>query len=330
MNLVPLRQNSLGVWLYLIDMKGTTVNWYIIINPAAAGGKAAKLWPAIEQELSAANVSFTTAFTTYSREATLLAKQAIQDGFRRLVAVGGDGTNNEVINGILQQTTIPSAEVLYCLLPVGTGNDWIKSHGIPKGRKAWLRMFLAGHESQQDIGWVEYQHEGEVKKHYFANVAGLAYDAFVVHYVEAAKSRLANKLIYLWVVLRCLWKYQLQKARLLFKGQVVEDFFYTINIGVCRYSGGGMQFVPHADPADGLLALTYAGQLKKWQVIANTYRFYNGSIGAHPLVYTDQVKSVVIESEGTLLEVDGEFLGSTPAQFGIATRALRFICPVPS
>ncbi|MBX2875571.1 MAG: diacylglycerol kinase family lipid kinase [Saprospiraceae bacterium] len=308
-------------------MKGTTANWYIIINPAASGGKAGKLWPAIEQELLSANVVFTTAFTTYSREATLLAKQAIEGGCRHLMAVGGDGTNNEVINGILQQSTVPSAEVLYCLLPVGTGNDWIKTHGIPRGRKAWLQMFLTGHESQQDIGWVDFRDEGEEKRHYFANVAGLAYDAFVVHYVELMKTHLANKLVYLWVVLRCLWQYQLQKAKLRFKDQTVEDFFYTINIGVCRYSGGGMQFVPHADPADGLLALTFAGKLKKWQVILNTYRFYNGSIGSHPLVHTDQVKTLAIETAGTLLEVDGEFLGETPAQFGITTKALRFICP---
>lgn len=310
-----------------MGMNGTTVNWYIIINPAASGGRAAKLWPSIERDLLAADISFTTAFTSYSREATSLAKTAIAKGYRHLMAVGGDGTNNEVINGILQQNTVPSSAVVYCLLPVGTGNDWIKTHGIPRARKAWLEMFLAGHESQQDIGWVEYQQGEDVQRHYFANVAGLAYDAFVVHYVEAMKTVLANKLIYLWVVLRCLWKYKLRKAILVYKNHSVEDYFYTINIGVCRFSGGGMQFVPHADPRDGLLALTYAGKLQKWQVIWNTYRFYNGSIGSHPLVHTDQVKTLTIESKGTLLEVDGEFLGETPAQFGIAEQALRFICP---
>lgn len=308
-------------------MKGTTANWYIIINPAASGGKAEKLWPKIEQELSAAKVEFTTAFTTYSREATSLAEKAIEQGYRHIIAVGGDGTNNEVINGILRQAIVPSEEILYCLLPVGTGNDWIKTHQIPRARKAWLKMFLAGNESRQDIGWVEFEKEGEQQRHYFANVAGLAYDAFVVHYVEALKTHLANKLIYLWVVLRCLWQYQLRKARLLFKDQKIEDFFYTINIGVCRYSGGGMQFVPHADPADGLLALTYAGKLKKWQVILNTYRFYNGSIGGHPLVHTDQVETLAIDTAGTLLEVDGEFLGETPARFGILHKALRFVSP---
>lgn len=310
-------------------MKGTTANWYIIVNPAASGGKAGRLWPAIEQELLAAKVEFTAVFTTGAREATNLAKKAIEQGYRHLMAVGGDGTNNEVINGILQQTIVPSTEILYCLLPIGTGNDWIKTHGIPRSRKAWLQMFLAGNESQQDIGWVEFDQGGEKQRHYFANVAGLAYDAFVVHYLEVMKTHLANKLIYLWVVLRCLWQYQLRKARLVFNGQKVEDYFYTINLGVCRYSGGGMQFVPHADPADGLLALTYAGKLKKWQVILNTYRFYNGTIGAHPLVHTDQVKTLTIDTTGTLLEVDGEFLGETPARFGIVPEALRFVCPAP-
>jgi len=314
-------------------MKEIASTWYIIINPAASGGKAGKVWPGIEQKLSNAGVDFTTVFSTYSRQATELATQAIEAGYRRLMAVGGDGTNNEVINGIVQQAKVPTSEIVYCLLPIGTGNDWIKTHGIPRRIKAWLPMFLAGHIGQQDIGWVEYQDEDKTKRHYFANVAGLAYDAFVVHYVEAIKTRVANKLVYLWVVLRCLWKYQLQSARIVFNGKMIEDYFYTINIGVCRYSGGGMQFVPHAEPTDGLLALTYAGKLKKWQVILNTYRFYNGSVGEHPLVHTDQVKELKVEHpEGkaaTLLEVDGEFLGVTPASFGIKEGALRFICPAP-
>lgn len=313
-------------------MKGTVTSWYIIINPAAGGGKAGRVWPDIAHQLSQADISYEAHFSTHHRHATLLAKQAIEQGYRQLLAVGGDGTSNEVINGIFQQSLVSPSSIVYCLLPIGTGNDWIKTHRIPRNTEAWIKMFLEGHILQQDIGWVEYQDQETPKKHYFANVAGLAYDAFVVHYVEDIKTRVANKLIYLWVVLRCLWKYQLQSARLLFKDQSVEDYFYTINIGICKYSGGGMQLVPHADPNDGFLALTYAGSLKKWQILLNTYRFYNGSLGEHPLVHTDQVKKLTVEpiegTAGTLLEVDGEFLGVTPARFGIVEKALHFIGPI--
>lgn len=312
-------------------MRAIATTWYIIINPAAAGGRAGQLWPDLAKQLAQAGVLFEQAFSTHHRHATSLAAQAIGQGYKYLMAVGGDGTNNEVINGIFQQSHVPHSSITYCLLPIGTGNDWIKTHHIPRDRKAWLNMLLAGQVRLQDVGWVEYQDGEKTKKHYFANVAGLAYDAFVVHYVEDLKTRVANKLVYLWVVLRCLWKYQLQSARLLFEDKSVEDQFYTINVGIGKYSGGGMQLVPHAAPSDGFLALTYAGPLKKWQVILNTYRFYNGSLGRHPLVHTEQVKQLVVEpvdgGTATLLEVDGEFLGVTPARFGIEERALRFIAP---
>ncbi|MEZ5042374.1 MAG: diacylglycerol kinase family lipid kinase [Saprospiraceae bacterium] len=312
-------------------MQTQITHWYIIVNPAAGKGKAARLWPQIAQLLTQEGIAFEVAFTQQHRHATELAMQAIAQGHRHLIGVGGDGTNNEVINGIFQQQSVPSTDILYALLPIGTGNDWIKTHGIPKKLHAWLAMLKTGQIDYQDIGWVEYQQEAGRRKHFFANVAGMAYDAFVVHHVERAKSSLPSKFIYLWVVLRCLWLYQLCRARLIFNDQSVEDHFYTINVGICKYSGGGMQFVPHASPKDGHLALTYVGPLSKWEVIKNTYRFYNGSLGAHPKVRTLQVQSLEVQSLAnqtpTLLEVDGEYLGHTPVTFGILAGALRFICP---
>lgn len=307
-------------------------HWYIIVNPAAAGGKVGRKWTSIAAKLETAGISFEAVFTEGHRHATTLAIAAIEDGHRHLIGVGGDGTNNELVNGIMQQGVVPSKEILYCLLPIGTGNDWIKTHGIPRKLGAWIKMLQAGNSTCQDMGWVEYEGDEERSRHYFANVAGMAYDAFVVHYVEKLKTNLSNKLIYLWVVLRCLWKYDLSEARLQFGEKQVEDKFYTINVGIGRYSGGGMQFVPHAQPRDGKLALTYVGQLTKWQLIRNTYRFYNGSLDKHPLVHTTQVDALQVESLSkeapTLLEVDGEYLGNTPVSFGIIPDALQFICPL--
>jgi len=306
-------------------------HWYIIVNPAAAAGKVGRNWASIATRLEAGGISFEAVFTERHRHATELAITAIKNGCRHLIGVGGDGTNNELVNGIMQQEVVPSNEILYCLLPIGTGNDWIKTHRIPRKLGPWISMLQAGNSTHQDMGWVEYQANKAKNRHYFANVAGMAYDAFVVHYVDKLKTSLSNKLIYLWVVLRCLWKYDLSAARLQFAGRKVEDKFYTINVGIGRYSGGGMQFVPHAEPRDGMLALTYVGQLTKWQVIKNTYRFYNGSLGKHPLVHTTQVDTLRVDSLSpevpTLLEVDGEYLGHTPVSFGIIPDALHFICP---
>lgn len=304
--------------------------WFFIVNPAAGNGAVQKHWPQVQEHLAALNWPYEFAFTGYKGHAIELAQGALRKGFRYLVAVGGDGTNNEVINGIMRQKKVRPSEITYTLLPIGTGNDWIRTHGIPKAFDQWLLMVAAEHTVQQDVGVVEYQSGGETHTRFFANVAGLAYDAFVVRYAEQRKSRFAGRLIYLALIVSCLFRYKPGKATIRYDGEAETGYFYTINGGVCRYAGGGMQIVPHADPSDGLLALTIARRLTKLGVLLNTWRFYNGSIGKHPKVSLHQVKIIEVESEGpepVYVEADGEFLGHTPAILYIAQDKLRVLAP---
>lgn len=130
------------------------------------------------------------------------------------------------------------------------------------------------------------------------------------------------------MVAKCLFDYTLTPARIFFDGQQAEDSFYTINIGLCKYSGGGMQFVPHAVPDDGLFALTFARELPKWEVLLQTRRFYNGTLLEHPKVEGYSVKNIRVEHIGdvpTLLEADGEFLGETPVEFILLEKALTIV-----
>jgi YegS/Rv2252/BmrU family lipid kinase len=303
--------------------------WKIIVNPTAANGKAGRSWPVMEARLADHLSDFEVAYTSRPGHATELASRAIQAGFRHLIAVGGDGTNHEVVNGILQQEQTAGRDIIYTLLPVGTGNDWIRTHGIPKDFTEWLDMLEAGHCIQQEVGLVTYRSDGKTCRRYFVNVAGMAYDAYVVRYGEKWRSWIRNRFFYLLLVLRCLFRYRLVPGVIRVDGQTFEDRFYTINVGICRYSGGGMQLVPHADPADGRLALTFAGPVSKIGVLLNTWRFYNGTLGKHPKIETMQVKTVRVEAPGgeagILLEADGEFLGCSPAEFSVIEKALTVI-----
>ena len=303
--------------------------WWIIVNPVASGGKAEKEWLSIQQALKRGGVSFVVDFTKQSGEATRLVRKAIEEGYRKIIAVGGDGTNHEAVNGILEQDAVDSKEIFYALFPVGTGNDWARTYRIPHKHKAWVEMLKKGKTSYQDIGWLHYHRDGEIRKRYFANVAGLAYDAFVVKEMMGMKSSfLPGKILYLYMVLRCLFRYQLLKAKVSYDGKEVSDFFYTINAGICSYSGGGMQLVPHAIPDDGKLALTLAGRLSKLSILLNSYRFYNASIEAHSKVISSQVETVKIEALGDiplLVEADGEFLGETPVEIGLIKKALKVV-----
>ena len=311
-------------------METAARQWFFIVNPAAGNGWAGKHWPEIAARLHRHLPGYQFAFTTHRGHAAELAEAALRRGFRCIAAVGGDGTNNEAVNGLVRQDLVPLSEILYTLLPIGTGNDWIRTHGIPRNIEHWLEMISSGTVTEQEVGIVDFFLDGRAQRRYFVNVAGLAYDAFVVRYSEQNKRWVGGSLMYLALILFCLFKYRLSKLRVRFDGQERSGFYYTINAGVCRYSGGGMQVVPHADPQDGLLALTLAGRLSKLGVLLNTWRFYNASIGQHPKVELHQAQHIVVESaDGTpvWVEADGELLGQGPVGISLDERKLRVLRP---
>ncbi len=309
--------------------KKLTNQWFIIVNPKANGGKLENQWERIQRCLNNNHIDFFVKKTTHPNHATELAKEAIRNGCRKIIAVGGDGTGNEVANGILQQKIISSAEITFALLPVGTGNDWIKTHKIPKHLKTWIEMLKSEKTTFQDAGYVScFFHEKKVDR-YFINVAGMAYDAFGVQNAEGKNWRFP-KIQYLLNALSGLFKYKIHRAKLIFDKQEVVDFFYIINVGVCKYSGGGMQLVPHAIPNDGKFALTFARKLSKLAVILNTYRFYNASLLEHSKVegfLTKKIRVETMDDEPTGIEVDGEYIGETPVEFSISPKALKILIP---
>ena len=307
-----------------------TIKWYFIVNPAAGGGKVSKHWAVIKAALINEGISFEACFSEKKMHAEELTLQAIFNGFRHIVAVGGDGTAHEIINGIFNQTVCPATEITFCLLPIGTGNDWIKTHRIPKKFREWLICFKRGKTSFQDIGFIIFPKKGENNKCYFMNVAGFSYDGYVAQKAQGLKAAFLNSLFYLEMTARCLFTYKVPDLAVLFNGQKKEGKLLTVNIGICRYSGGGMQLVPHAKPNDGHLALTVAGNINPFVVLLVTPLFYLGKIGWHPKVHFFETKNVVVNPLGNVpvwVEADGEFLGQAPAEIGILPNALKIIVP---
>ncbi|MEM1320636.1 MAG: diacylglycerol kinase family protein [Bacteroidota bacterium] len=304
--------------------------WYIVINPVAGSGQAKRRWPAIQQLLRSEGFRFQPVFTHHQGHAIDLVNEAIHQGYRHFVALGGDGTNHEVANGLLLQQQVPPDELYYALLPVGTGNDWCKTYNIPRQPRRWIQLLHRLNTRLQDVGVVHYHQQGKQQQRYFVNVAGLAYDAYLVRHLAQQKSFKGGQLGFLYQTMKCLFRYPLSKAAVQVNDQQIIDQFYTINVGICRYSGGGMQLVPHAIPDDGLLALTIAGQLSIPEILFNTYRFYTGTLDRHPKIQTFQTERLrvqALEDQPTLVEADGEFLGETPVEFRVLPKALRVIVP---
>jgi len=304
--------------------------WIIIVNPAAGGGHAGRVWPSMESRICDALSTPVVLFSKHKGHIVTLVGERAALGDRRFVVVGGDGSWHELVNGVMQQTCAPAEDFVLALLPVGTGNDWIRTYGIPREVGAWIRWFAEARSRRLAVGRVRYQDEtGGQQTRFFMNVAGLAYDGYVVRYTTTlSPPRYSRKLFYLLAILRCLFQFRPLAATLKYDNEVVSQHFYTLHAGLGRYAGGGMQPTPHARPGSQELALMYAGPVSRWGVVKSLRLFFNGKIGTHPLVVLAHTKRARIEAAGEalLLEADGEFLGHTPVDIDLVPEALQVIC----
>ncbi len=301
--------------------------WVCIFNPTAGTKNMDLVWKEIEGEFSKQKIKYISYFTKFHKDAINKVIDFIKKGYRKFIAAGGDGTVHEVVNAFMSQNVVSYTDLTLALIPVGTGNDWAKHHKIPNAIKEAIKLIKTEKTDFQEIGVADYFVGQQSKREYFNNVAGMAYDAYVVQQLEKRTSK-PNKFIYIFIVILYILRYKLKKTKIKIGEKELINKFYTINLGVCKYSGGGMSLVPHSNHNDGLLALTYAENLNKLSVIFNSYRFYNETITNHPKIHGMQTKEARIESmtdEQICLELDGESVGHTPVNFSIIEKGLKFV-----
>ncbi len=306
--------------------------WLIVANPASGGGKVRKRWAEIERKLTENGVLFTAHFTKKRGDATEIVKNALRtEGSQNIIGLGGDGTLNEIINGIFQQTAVPPSSIRFTMFAAGTGNDWVKMHAIPSNLDAFIEMIKAEKTAFQDIGQIDYlDAQGDKRQHYFGNAGGLGYDSYVVKSVESVRFRFfPKKMSYMLHMMKCLWSYKPERIRIHHDGETTEDLFYTINFGINKFSGAGMQVTPQAIKDDGLLGFTMIRDLPRWKVISYMPLLYTGSIGRAREVTLSQVKNIRIESLGApvFCETDGELVGMSPTEISVLEKALRVVVP---
>lgn len=306
--------------------------WHLILNPVAGNGKGQKTWPKIQQLLQQAGIAYEASITTHAGHAIELARKAVQAGYQKIIAAGGDGTANEVINGMFDQTQVATQTLTFAIIPVGSGNDWIKTHAIPNNYKKAIRLIAQGKTQSHDVGKVfYYDTTGKRQYRYFINVAGLAYDAFVTKATQVRpKWGSNNSFYYLYLIFSCITRFKPSPMKVLFDGQEMEHAFFNVTIGQCKYNGGGTQLAPHAVPNDGLFALTLLKDIKAWEVVVKAPQFYSGTVVNHSEAFSTQVQKVRIEApskQPAFVEVDGEYLGQTPIDFEMFREAFSVIVP---
>ncbi len=278
-------------------------DWYFFVNPNAGGGRGRRCWlDEYHVPLAAAFPGIRWAFTESVRDVGRQVSAAIRSGATTIVGVGGDGTHHHLVDALPRQRP----DLRYCPLPLGSGNDWVRSLGVPHRLEAWIRMVRQGRTASVLTGLIS----SGGRETRFVNVAGFAFDALVTERVNAQSGK--HRIDYLRHTLFGLRTFAPPRIRLTYDGTVVEDEFYTINVGCGRYSGGGMRLVPQADLHGDLFALTFARSMPKWKVLAHGWRFYTGTIGGLGEVTTTLAGSVEVEvlSGYAKGEADGEAVGT--------------------
>jgi len=258
----------------------------------------------------------------------VITRNKIHEGYKRIIVVGGDGTMNEVINGVFGQKSIPTTEIMLGMITVGTGNDWARMFDIPTEYEAAIETIKQQKTFVQDAGLVTYQRKNQTWNRYFINIAGMGFGAKVVAKSNKMKDKgKSNPSLYMMNIFTSLLKYRSIRARIHIDGESIDRKVFSLNVGIVKYNGGGMIQLPDAIADDGLYNITLIKKMGKLRVIASMKMLYNGKIASHRKVETYTAKSVSIDSPRRQLhlETDGETLGHSPMEFQIIPRSVKVI-----
>ena len=302
--------------------------WFVVINPIAGSGKGLDDYPLISKLLRDNGIRCEAVFTEHKHHATELTVWAINEGYRHIIVIGGDGTLHEVVNGIYIQKCVAPEDVTIAVIAVGTGNDWIRMFGIPRRYSEAIRAIKEGYTFLQDVAAVEYEESQYRQVRYMANVAGLGFDAAVIRRIQRNKLKgHFGAWAYIWTMIRTFFGYKSTGVKVWVDDKLIyNDLLFSMAIGVGKYNGGGVQQLPDAVADDGLLDITMIKPLHWWHILFRIRRIYNGTIYSIGHVLYAQGEKIRIESSPeTPLEIDGELLGGTPVKFNVRHREVRVI-----
>jgi len=299
-------------------------NTKFIVNPAAGANSSRRKWVIILDLLKHLGISFDYQYTEGSGHAIELAKDAASGGYERIVAVGGDGTINEVANGILKSPN-PS-EAIMGVISTGTGGDFIRSAGIPRDYMKACSCISSSNRLTVDVGVVEYHQKGQKLCRFFINTAGIGLDAAVVHNTEKLPKYFGGTIPYLWGLVRTLLTYKNKLVEIKSGGKIIREHVVSVIVANGGYAGGGMHFAPFAKLNDGLLDTVIVGNMGKLELLKSFPRVYKGTHINLPKIRLDKTTDISVESsDKALVYADGEFLGEGPVRFHVIPAALQIV-----
>jgi diacylglycerol kinase (ATP) len=294
----------------------------IIVNPVAGARSTRRQWPKISRLLSHVGLSFDFQFTEGVGHAIELAHAAAGDGYRYVVAVGGDGTIHEVANGILSSGG--AAETTMGIISTGTGSDFVRSLGVSRDYVPACSALVHPQRSRIDVGVVEYHNHGSKHRRFFVNAAGMGFDAAVTESTERLPKYFGGTIPYVFGLLRTITGYRNKMVELRNGDKTEKLRIVMVAVANGRYYGGGMRVAPRADLRDGQLDLVVVRDMGKIALLRAFPSIYQGKHVTHPKVTISQTTAITVDtSERVFVQADGEMVGEGPASFRVLPSALN-------
>ena len=300
----------------------------VIVNPCAGNGRTAKIWPNIESALKQSIGSFQTEETSCQGDAILLTRQALDAGATRIVAIGGDGHLNEVLNGFIENDVQLNPQASLSFVMSGTGCDFQRSLGMSGKWQAAVEKLKDAQIRQIDVGKVSYTAPDKTRKiRYFDNIASFGLSGAVDHYIDNSKlgKYLGGTMLFLWATIKTVFTHPNQTIRYSIDDGPQEEIRTRLGLlANGRFFGGGMHAAPEAELDDGLLDLLMLKEISLAKFLRHLPKIYKGTHLKLPEIFYQKVRKFTAQSsEQVILDIDGESPRYLEATFEILPKILK-------
>ena len=299
------------------------INTVFLVNPASDNGTTGRRWPQIARTAATLGLEGDALLSEHPGHLGELAASAAADGAELLVVVGGDGSVNEVANGVAER------DVDIAVIPRGTGWDFARSQGIPRRIEDAVDVALNGSRRAIDLGRVHYRAwSGADETRWFANVASAGMSGAIAQRANDTTKALGGKVSYLLATLTVFARWQVGDVRVTVDEAERTGRMHDVIVANGPYLGGGMKICPEAQPDDGVFDVLLIGDLTKRDLMVTLPKTYRGKHLPHPKAEVLRGAVVTVEAPTPLpIELDGEQPGTTPVRFELVPHALRIRVP---
>ena len=304
-------------------------DWFVIINPCSGKRIFRRRLKSLQAALHVCGQTFELQLTQHEGHAVELTQQAINQGYKQLIVIGGDGTLNEVINGVFSSGCNSTEEITIAAIPSGTGNDWIRQWNI-SSKTNLIEYLRSGKRMSIDVGVITETESPKKRQHYFLNAVGLGFDGDVVYRESIVRKCVgAHFWTYLVSVFISVFKLHYKQLCIETEQEHIKGDVLTICIGNGCYTGGGLMQTPKANPCDGMFDMMLVQRIRISDIPSLLNALLKRRIDLHPSVKIIRSNSISISAmQPVRCETDGILLNMDfPIEIKLLHNKIRFLIP---